>query len=69
MRIILKNFKKNIKQLTCRHTWERKAAFPVQENGLRYSILRYICPRCGKTVYADSRSDSIAAKLATASRK
>lgn len=49
------------KRLACRHAWEKKAEFKSHD-GSGSVIRRYVCRKCGKCTYKDSRKDGIAAR-------
>lgn len=48
----------NLVQLFCCHHYQKVGFRESQEVGIRYSIRKYKCSKCGKEVWVDGRFDS-----------
>ena len=48
-----------LKQLFCWHKYEKDGFIEEYENGIRYSIRRYKCSKCGKVILVDGRYDTM----------
>ena len=49
-----------LRQLFCRHRYEKRGFREVESENLRYSERLYICEKCGKEIWVDGRRDYIA---------
>ena len=46
-----------LRQLLCKHRYEKIGFFENMEYGTMYSIRIYKCQKCGKEIYVDGRKD------------
>lgn len=43
----------------CRHQYQKVGFVEAQKAGIRYSVRRYKCAKCGKEIWIDGRFDNM----------
>lgn len=51
------NIKSYLQKLFCNHQYVKIGFRDEYENGLRYSVRKYKCSKCGKEIWIDGRYD------------